>query len=488
MSDFGEVMIHVHSNKNGFGYVEARDERSGKFKFSYRAQPDDIVVIIPYTEAEVEYTDELFLKSFHDWKINPISFVGVVERESRRDPFRIRIREDFLSFFEPSLRCRIFIINTVTTMLREFKMIRSAEFMQLNPQIINPKAPVFSSKCQKIDDFLSAIEQHFNPSQLDAISKAASITSGIVLLQGPPGTGKTHTIRGILSAIIQKEKPNVPHILVCGPSNASVDEIANRIATEKLLDVNGAIKEDIKILRIGNQKKYKADIRENLKKNLRDTPAAVEKITLSAKVSEILKMEDTGYSKIDNLLQDLQNIEKMLIIANKKQEKSKIVALEEKKSSTEKALFREKQSNKSANNKRKEVEIALLNTSEIIFCTLSGAGSKEIKEINHSFDYIIIDEAGQSVELSSLIPFQYGCRAAIMVGDPKQLPATTFNANSAKILYNRSLFERLSTGGTKVEMLTIQYRMINEICRFPSIYFYNNKLETSDDSETICPG
>lgn len=66
MSDFGEVMIHVHSNKNGFGYVEARDERSGKFKFSYRAQPDDIVVIIPYTEAEVEYIDELFLKSFHD--------------------------------------------------------------------------------------------------------------------------------------------------------------------------------------------------------------------------------------------------------------------------------------------------------------------------------------------------------------------------------------------------------------------------------------
>jgi len=31
----------------------------------------------------------------------------------------------------------------------------------------------------------------------------------------------------------------------------------------------------------------------------------------------------------------------------------------------------------------------------------------------------------------------------IMIGDPKQLPSTTFNPDSATFLYNRSLFERM---------------------------------------------
>jgi len=41
-----------------------------------------------------------------------------------------------------------------------------------------------------------------------------------------------------------------------------------------------------------------------------------------------------------------------------------------------------------------------------------------------SFNVAIIDEAGQATEPSTLIPLRYGCRKLILVGDPRQLPAT----------------------------------------------------------------
>ena len=68
-----------------------------------------------------------------------------------------------------------------------------------------------------------------------------------------------------------------------------------------------------------------------------------------------------------------------------------------------------------------------------------------------------------------------------MVGDQKQLPATTMSENSERTRYSRSLFERLADNGFKVHMLTVQYRMHPEIRSFPSKMFYND-LITDDPS------
>ena len=40
---------------------------------------------------------------------------------------------------------------------------------------------------------------------------------------------------------------------------------------------------------------------------------------------------------------------------------------------------------------------------------------------------MLIDEAAQAVEASTLIPLKYGCRRLILIGDPEQLPATVFS-------------------------------------------------------------
>ncbi|CAK9154009.1 unnamed protein product [Ilex paraguariensis] len=99
------------------------------------------------------------------------------------------------------------------------------------------------------------------------------------------------------------------------------------------------------------------------------------------------------------------------------------------------------------------------------------------------FDAVVIDEAAQALEPATLIPLQLlkskGTKC-IMVGDPKQLPATVLSNVASKYLYQCSMFERLQRAGHPVIMLMKQYRMHPEICRFPSLHFYDSKLLNGD--------
>lgn len=105
------------------------------------------------------------------------------------------------------------------------------------------------------------------------------------------------------------------------------------------------------------------------------------------------------------------------------------------------------------------------------------------------FCVTIIDEAAQCVEPSVLIPLKKGCKKCIMVGDPKQLPATIFSDNARKQGYDRSLFERLVGAGFKSIMLDTQYRMVPEISSFPSLTFYDGNVKNGDNvtMTNYCP-
>jgi senataxin len=71
------------------------------------------------------------------------------------------------------------------------------------------------------------------------------------------------------------------------------------------------------------------------------------------------------------------------------------------------------------------------------------AGIEKLKLLQDSIDYLIVDEACQSIEPATLIPFQLNPQRVILVGDQNQLPATTFSENSNRTNFCRSLFERL---------------------------------------------
>ncbi|KAH0482392.1 MAG: uncharacterized protein KVP18_004510 [Porospora cf. gigantea A] len=127
--------------------------------------------------------------------------------------------------------------------------------------------------------------------------------------------------------------------------------------------------------------------------------------------------------------------------------------------------------------KRDAIRTSLLRESRVVCSTLSMAGSRDIVNFADGFDTVVIDEASQGVELATLIPLTRGCRRLILVGDPKQLPATVFSRVACDLTYEQSLFQRLEKSGLhNVQMLSIQYRMHPEISAFPSKQFYDGTL------------
>ncbi|CAF0839892.1 unnamed protein product [Rotaria sordida] len=99
------------------------------------------------------------------------------------------------------------------------------------------------------------------------------------------------------------------------------------------------------------------------------------------------------------------------------------------------------------------------------------------------FNCLIIDEAGQCTEIDNYIPLRLGMNRIVLVGDPEQLPATILSRRALEAGLNQSLFERLYKLfkydlNNPIRMLNIQYRMHDEICKFPSMHFYRSKLKT----------
>lgn len=78
---------------------------------------------------------------------------------------------------------------------------------------------------------------------------------------------------------------------------------------------------------------------------------------------------------------------------------------------------------------RYELESSFINDTPVICTTLSIAGSEQCAKLKDTIDYLIVDEACQSIELSNLIPFALNPKHVILIGDHKQLPATIISKN-----------------------------------------------------------
>lgn len=94
------------------------------------------------------------------------------------------------------------------------------------------------------------------------------------------------------------------------------------------------------------------------------------------------------------------------------------------------------------NNKRSDdsvkrrIRADILNEADVICTTLSGAGHESTEQLD--FDMIIVDEAAQAIELSSLIPLKFRSRRCVMVGGKPLMPCK----------YLHSCFVRSTTVGS----------------------------------------
>lgn len=121
--------------------------------------------------------------------------------------------------------------------------------------------------------------------------------------------------------------------------------------------------------------------------------------------------------------------------------------------------------------------------------------SLDLKDKFQVFDLVVIDEAARANPLDLFIPMSMG-KKIVLVGDHKQLPHM-LEPDVLKLITDdpkfkdlpeleKSLFERLfemfSKGQkTKAVLLTHQFRMHPEICKFVSEAFYDGQLKTSEE-------
>jgi DNA polymerase alpha-associated DNA helicase A len=68
-----------------------------------------------------------------------------------------------------------------------------------------------------------------NPSQKEAVDFVLR-ANHLSLIHGPPGTGKTHVCVEIINQLVKRGEK----VLVCGPSNISVDNLVERLGKCKL--------------------------------------------------------------------------------------------------------------------------------------------------------------------------------------------------------------------------------------------------------------
>ena len=296
----------------------------------------------------------------------------------------------------------------------------------LNPTELNNLTMNYSLVSK---DQISAILKNsdipkLNLYQQEAINRSLSDTP-LFLIQGPPGTGKTMTLTALLYVIVQllrSGKSVGKQILVCAPSNTAVDHLAE-----------GLVKNKVGVCRIYSKAREKVEMLS-------------EDLETAALHKKVLKYRGNNYARLHELL--------------KIQEKEVQMRSRDK---DDLDLFLD------------QAERDIIEEVEIVCCTCAIAASKRL--INKKFEYVIIDEAAQALEIETLLPLLRGARKAILAGDHMQLGPIVTSKRAKDAKFDRSLFERIAES-IKPYRLLVQHRMHNEIAAFPSKQFYNGDLRT----------
>ncbi|VTT70668.1 unnamed protein product [Fusarium fujikuroi] len=282
-----------------------------------------------------------------------------------------------------------------------------------------------------------------NDSQKNAI-RFALLSREVALIHGPPGTGKTHTLIELILQMIKLGQ----RILVCGPSNISVDNIVERLAPHK-----------IPILRLGHPARLLPSVVDHSLDVLTQTSEA------GAIVKDIRTEMDTKQASV------------------KKTKSGK----------ERKAIYTDlKELRKEFRERERRCVSTLIGSSKVVLATLHGAGGYQLR--NDEFDVVIIDEASQALEAQCWVPL-VSAKKVVCAGDHLQLPPTIKSSN-AKVkapvkdggtvtkgtTLEITLFDRLLAlhGPSIKRMLTTQYRMHESIMRFPSDELYDSKLIAAD--------
>ncbi|KAG8447592.1 hypothetical protein GDO86_014918 [Hymenochirus boettgeri] len=416
----------------------------------------------------------------------------------------IHTQGNLISFRDQQVEC--VVIGSLITTQRQYRALLQLQRSPLFRPIIHPNPADFLPRDNIANQGnLFPSLKEFNNDQKNAIERAYAMVKQhprlprICLIHGPPGTGKSKTIVGLLYRILmEKGSSTVPvqnfnaknkrnRVLVCAPSNAALDDLMKKIILEfkeKCHDKKNTLGNcgDINLVRLGAEKTISSD---------------VIKFSLDCQVNYRIAraQHDQGLHRQKEALdQKLDELNRRR--AFEKCNKNTIVPLDEEiaKLSKERQLLAN--SLKEFRRRPQELQRNIILESHVICCTLSTSGGILLESAfrqlgQEPFSCVIVDEAGQSCEVETLIPLLHRCSKLVLVGDPEQLPPTVISMKAEDLGYGQSLMSRLcrhlESPGLKspVLQLTVQYRMHPDICFFPSYFFYKRILKTDRATEEV---
>ncbi|XP_029283380.1 LOW QUALITY PROTEIN: helicase with zinc finger domain 2 [Cottoperca gobio] len=300
----------------------------------------------------------------------------------------------------------------------------------------------------------------FNLSQHLAVEKA--LNNAFTIIQGPPGTGKTVVGVKIVFSFFElnsknprknfdpKDENKKQVILYCGPSNKSVDVVA-----EYLLKFGHRIKS----LRVYSQQVEMLDypypecaLQFSRRSRQEHAKPKLRSMTLHHRMRQDPNPNSGQIKDFDRRIK--------LALEKKGEE---ITAQEVKEY---KKLLRDARTYE-------------LERHDIILCTCTQSSTPSLTK-TVSARQILIDECAMATEPQTLIPLVCNNpEKIVLIGDHKQLQPIVKNVRVRKLGMAKSLFERYHTMHKKrAVMLDTQYRMHKNICEFPSREYYEGKLKT----------
>lgn len=265
------------------------------------------------------------------------------------------------------------------------------------------------------------------------------VLSNVCSSASPPGTGKTKTILGLVAAFIAKrarksqdtndltrgdsQESQIGKVLLCAPSNAAIDEVARRLKEgfrgadgshfiPKVVRIGSESSVDISIKDIFIDELVEREINNDLGSKTVDSkgPAGI----IANIRGELDRVRGERDEKQTALSQAQNNDElNSKLQAELKALKQKNIELMQKLDDAKDKLTA---NNRAMDAARRKFRLKVLSEADVICTTLSGAGHDYMAQLPFDLETVIIDEAAQCVELSSLIPLKYGCQRCIMVG------------------------------------------------------------------------
>ena len=268
-----------------------------------------------------------------------------------------------------------------------------------------------------------------NVSQEKAVNQVLCAKE-VAVVHGPPGTGKTTTLVEAVYETLHREN----QVMVSAQSNTAVDWIA-----EKLVD------RGIPVLRIGNptrvNDKMLAFTYERRFEAHSDYPELWQiRKTIREMTGRLRKSGREDRERLHNQLTKLRVRATGLEI---------------------------------------RIDTELFTEARVIACTLVGAASRVLER--KRFSSLFIDEAAQAIEAACWMAISRADRV-ILAGDHCQLPPTIKCIEAARGGLGRTLLEKVVLHKPEtVSLLKIQYRMHEDIMRFPSRWFYHDELEAAPE-------